>query len=57
MNAYGETKNLFYHSLEGSLESQIIKESLLIAERASSQEGREGISAFLEKREADFLKE
>lgn len=57
MKAYGETKNLFYNSLEGSLESQLIKESLLIAERTSSQEGREGISAFLEKREADFLKE
>jgi 2-(1,2-epoxy-1,2-dihydrophenyl)acetyl-CoA isomerase len=31
-------------------------ESLFLAERASSNEGKEGISAFLEKREAVYLK-
>ncbi|MBM4763134.1 enoyl-CoA hydratase/isomerase family protein [Bacillus sp. B15-48] len=56
MNAYGETKTLFYHSLQETLESQLSKESLLLAERASSKEGKEGISAFLEKRKADFFK-
>ena len=55
MNAYGETKKLFYHSLQETLESQMSKESLLVASRASSKEGKEGISAFLEKREANFL--
>ena len=55
MNAYGATKKLFYHSLQETLESQMSKESLLLASRASSKEGKEGISAFLEKREANFL--
>jgi 2-(1,2-epoxy-1,2-dihydrophenyl)acetyl-CoA isomerase len=54
MNAYGETKKLFYHSLQETLESQMSKESLLLAERASSKEGKEGIAAFLEKRNAIF---
>lgn len=56
INAYGETKKLFYHSLQETLESQMSKESMLIAERTKSIEGKEGIAAFLEKREADFLK-
>lgn len=56
MNAYSETKKLFYHSLQETLESQMSKEALLLASRASSEEGKEGIAAFLEKREADFLK-
>ncbi|WP_147532961.1 enoyl-CoA hydratase/isomerase family protein [Bacillus marasmi] len=55
-NAYGVTKRLFLHSLQETLESQMSMESLLIAERASSAEGKEGISAFLEKREADYVK-
>ncbi|MCM3764468.1 enoyl-CoA hydratase/isomerase family protein [Neobacillus niacini] len=55
MNAYGETKKLFLHSLQETLESQMGKESMLLAERASSQEGKEGIAAFLEKREAKFF--
>ena len=56
MNAFGATKKLFYHSLQETLESQMSRESLLLAERANSVEGKEGISAFLEKREADYLK-
>lgn len=55
MNAFGATKKLFLNSLQETLESQMSNESLLLAERASSQEGKEGISAFLEKREANFL--
>ncbi|MFC4022312.1 enoyl-CoA hydratase/isomerase family protein [Oceanobacillus longus] len=56
VNAYGQTKKLFYHSLQETLESQMQLESLSLAERATSKEGKEGISAFLEKREADFPK-
>jgi len=56
MNAFGATKKLLYHSLQETLESQMSMESVLIAERASSNEGKEGISAFLEKREVDYIK-
>ena len=55
IKAYGATKKLFYHSLQETLESQMSLESQLIAERSNSAEGKEGISAFLEKREADYL--
>lgn len=57
MNAFGATKKLVYQAHQESLESQMTLESLSIAERASSNEGKEGISAFLEKRPADFTKE
>ncbi|WP_053363398.1 enoyl-CoA hydratase/isomerase family protein [Bacillus sp. FJAT-27251] len=56
MNAYGETKKLFYQSMQETLESQMANESILLADRASSEEGKEGISAFLTKREPNFLK-
>lgn len=56
MNAFGATKKLFYHSFQETLESQMSMESQFLAERASSVEGKEGISAFLEKREAVYLK-
>lgn len=56
MNAYGATKKLFYHSLQETLESQMAMESDHLALRATSKEGQEGISAFLEKRKADYLK-
>lgn len=56
MNAFGATKKLFYHSFQETLETQMAMESEFLAERAKSKEGREGISAFLEKREADYLK-
>ncbi len=54
MEAYGATKKLFYHSLQETLESQMGLESQLLAERANSTEGKEGISAFLEKRKANY---
>jgi len=57
MNAFGATKKLFYHSLQETLESQMSQEASLLAERASSIEGKEGISAFLEKREAEYFKQ
>jgi len=56
ISAFGVTKKLLYHSLQETLESQMSLESLMIAERASSNEGKEGISAFLEKREAAYIK-
>lgn len=56
MEAFGATKKLFYHSLQETLESQMCLETQTLAERASSEEGKEGITAFLEKREADYLK-
>jgi len=57
MTAFGATKKLFYHSLQETLESQMSQEALLLAERASSTEGKEGISAFLDKREAEYFKQ
>ncbi|MBT2688697.1 enoyl-CoA hydratase/isomerase family protein [Bacillus sp. ISL-47] len=54
MNAFGATKKLFYHSLHETLESQMAMETDFLADRAKSPEGKEGISAFLEKREAEF---
>jgi 2-(1,2-epoxy-1,2-dihydrophenyl)acetyl-CoA isomerase len=56
MNALGATKKLFYHSFQETLETQMAMESQFLAERAKSKERKEGISAFLEKREADYLK-
>ena len=56
MNSFGATKKLLYHSFQETLESQMSMESQFISERANSMEGKEGISAFLEKREADYLK-
>jgi 2-(1,2-epoxy-1,2-dihydrophenyl)acetyl-CoA isomerase len=51
--AYGATKRLVAHAL-GALESQMVLESETIAAHAVSAEGREGISAFLEKRQPQF---
>lgn len=56
MTAFGATKKLFYHSMQETLESQMSLESEMLAERAMSSEGNEGISAFLEKRKADYIK-
>jgi 2-(1,2-epoxy-1,2-dihydrophenyl)acetyl-CoA isomerase len=51
--AFGATKRLIAHSL-GALESQMIVESETIARHAVGAEGREGVSAFLEKRKPLF---
>ena len=51
--AYGATKRLLAHSL-GALESQMVLESEAIAAQAVSEEGLEGISAFLDKRSPRF---
>jgi 2-(1,2-epoxy-1,2-dihydrophenyl)acetyl-CoA isomerase len=51
--AFGATKRLIAHSL-GALESQMVLESETIARHAVRPEGREGVSAFLEKRKPRF---
>ena len=51
--AFGATKRLIAHSI-GALESQMVLESETIARHAVGAEGREGVSAFLEKRKPRF---
>jgi 2-(1,2-epoxy-1,2-dihydrophenyl)acetyl-CoA isomerase len=51
--AFGATKRLIAHSL-GAFESQMVLESETIARHAVGPEGREGVSAFLEKRKPRF---
>src|SRR6516162_6454515 len=51
--AFGATKRLIAHSL-GAFESQMVLESETIARHAVGHEGREGVSAFLEKRKPRF---
>ncbi|WP_431026968.1 enoyl-CoA hydratase/isomerase family protein [Lysinibacillus sp. LZ02] len=55
MEAYGTTKQLLYHSFQESLDTQMALESNYLAARASSAEGREGVCAFLEKRQPRFI--
>jgi 2-(1,2-epoxy-1,2-dihydrophenyl)acetyl-CoA isomerase len=52
-DAFGATKRLVAHSL-GAFETQMVLESETIAAHAVSEEGVEGISAFLEKRTPRF---
>ena len=52
--AIARTKRLFNRSFEHSLERHLEAERRQIAESAETAEGREGIEAFLERREADF---
>jgi 2-(1,2-epoxy-1,2-dihydrophenyl)acetyl-CoA isomerase len=51
--ALGHTKRLIATSL-GALESQMVLESQTISARASTEEGQEGIGAFLAKRKPEF---
>jgi len=48
--AYGETKRLLLAGASESLESQMERESRAIASMAASVDGREGVTAFIEKR-------
>ncbi|MCT7660249.1 enoyl-CoA hydratase/isomerase family protein [Mycobacterium deserti] len=50
----GGVKNLLLATFGNGLEEQMELESRLIAERARSADGREGVDAFLAKRKADF---
>ena len=51
--AFGATKRLVAHSL-GAFETQMVLESETIAVHAASEEGIEGIGAFLDKRKPRF---
>ena len=50
----GGVKALMLGTFKNGLEEQMELEGRLIAERAESADGREGIDAFLEKRKAEF---
>ena len=52
--AYGNTKRLFYRSLENEFESQLQLEAEMFADCAASDDFREGVSAFVGKRKAEF---
>jgi 2-(1,2-epoxy-1,2-dihydrophenyl)acetyl-CoA isomerase len=50
----GGVKALLLSTFSSGLEEQMELEGRLIAERAESADGREGIDAFLAKRKAEF---
>ena len=53
-HVYGNTKALFYRSLESEFESQLQAEAEYFADCASRPDFKEGVTAFIEKREAKF---
>jgi 2-(1,2-epoxy-1,2-dihydrophenyl)acetyl-CoA isomerase len=55
--ALGATRKLLLESLSSGLENQLARESLAIAAQARGGEGREGVTAFIEKRAPNFTKE
>lgn len=55
--AFGKVKRLLLQSSGDHLESQMEREARCIADAARSADGKEGIAAFLAKREADFTGE
>lgn len=52
--AYGAVKHLLSRTYDQPLEVQLEEESRLIAEMADSEDGREGLDAFLNKRNPNF---
>jgi 2-(1,2-epoxy-1,2-dihydrophenyl)acetyl-CoA isomerase len=52
--AYGAVKKLLSKTFEQSLEVQLDDESRHIAAMAASEDGREGLDAFLNKRNPSF---
>jgi 2-(1,2-epoxy-1,2-dihydrophenyl)acetyl-CoA isomerase len=52
--AYGAVKKLLSKTFEQSLETQLDDESRHIAAMAASEDGREGLDAFLNKRNPSF---
>jgi 2-(1,2-epoxy-1,2-dihydrophenyl)acetyl-CoA isomerase len=55
--ALGATRKLLLESFSNSLEDQLARESRVISAQARGGEGREGVTAFLEKRAPKFTKE
>lgn len=53
-HVYGNTKALFYRSLESEFEAQLQAEAEYFADCASRPDFKEGVTAFIEKREAKF---
>ena len=53
-HVYGNTKALLYRSLESEFESQLQAEAESFADCASREDFREGVTAFIEKRDAVF---
>ena len=53
-HVYGNTKALFYRSLESEFESQLQAEAEYFSDCASKEDFKEGVSAFIEKRSPNF---
>ena len=53
-HVYGNTKRLLYRSLENEFEAQLQMEAEMFADCAARADFREGVSAFVEKRQARF---
>jgi len=51
---YGQAKKLMYRSLENEFEAQLQMEAETFADCARSNDYREGVAAFVEKRKANF---
>jgi 2-(1,2-epoxy-1,2-dihydrophenyl)acetyl-CoA isomerase len=52
--AYANTKRLMSGSATSTFEDQLVQEPISLSESAGTAEGQEGISAFVEKRTANF---
>lgn len=52
--AFGRTKRMVRTSLDHELEAQLATESVMLSGSAATDDGREGIAAFLQKRDASF---